>query len=191
MSRGGGATEATGWATAAPAESMGSGGGAAQPLAGPEARAVDSGQRWGKSADQAAALVGSVDNRKMDVARRLLAAIPQAIREKVRDPDGAAATVVALLLAQNDVVMKAQLEAGAKTDGAFAAGARDAGRGGWGTLPRNGLGLERGGGAWGKFRDLAPIPRGVVGRALFAPVTADGTIRIIEAALMRTVGAVL
>jgi hypothetical protein len=245
----------------------------------------------------------------MDVARRLLAAIPQAIREKVRDPDGAAATIVALLLAQNDAVMKAQLEAvsnagaggvaaaaaeiqpqirdlgpayylpvvdlalpalklagneaqlrvltavqavihadrrvslfefviftllrwqfapprapappkyksleevrpevhfllslmayaggrrgpdaQAQTDSDFAAGAKEAGMAGLATLPRNALGLDKAGEALAKLRDLAPIPKAVLVKALFATVTADGTIRVIEAALMRTVGAVL
>jgi Zn-dependent protease with chaperone function len=309
MYRGERAKQAIASATEAPPESMGFAGGVVQPLAGPEARAVDSGQRWGKSADQAAALVGSVDNRKMDVARRLLAAIPQAIREKVRDPDGAAATIVALLLAQNDVVMKAQLEAvsnagagavaaaaaqlqpqirdlgpayylpvvdlalpalklagdeaqlrvltavqavihadrrvslfefviftllrwqfapprppappkykslqevqpevhfllslmayaggrkgpdaQAQTDSDFAAGAKEAGFAGLAALPRNALGLDKAGEALAKLRDLAPIPKAVLVKALFATVTADGTIRVIEAALMRTVGAVL
>jgi len=35
------------------------------------------------------------------------------------------------------------------------------------------------------------MPKAVLVKALFATVTADGSIRIIEAALMRTVGAVL
>jgi Zn-dependent protease with chaperone function len=310
MYRGERAKQVTASATEAPAESMGFAGGMVQPLAGPEARAVDSGQRWGKSADQAAALVGSVDNRKMDVARRLLAAIPESIRQKVRDPDGAAATVVALLLAQNDAVMKMQLEAvsnagasrvasaaaqieplirelgpayylpvvdlalpalklagdeaqrllltavqavihadrrvslfefiiftllrwqfappkpptppkykslqevqpevhfllslmayaggrrgpeaQAQTDADFSAGAKEAGMpAGLAMLPRNALGLDKAGEVLAKLRDLAPIPKAVLVKALFATVTADGTIRVIEAALMRTVGAVL
>jgi uncharacterized tellurite resistance protein B-like protein len=58
-------------------------------------------------------------------------------------------------------------------------------------LPRNALGLDKAGEALAKLRDLAPMPKAVLVKALFATVTADGTIRIIEAALMRTVGAVL
>ena len=42
-----------------------------------------------------------------------------------------------------------------------------------------------------KLRDLAPLPKAILMRGLFATVTADGTIRIIEAALMRMMGAVL
>ena len=307
--RGQRAQQAIASATEAPPESMGFAGGAVQPLAGPEQRAVDSGQRWGRSPQESAALVGSVDNRKVDAARRLLAAIPESIREKVRDPDGAAATIVALLLAPVDTVMKQQLEAvanagggriataaaeiqpqirdlgpayylpvvdlalpalklagneaqlrlltavqsvihadrrvslfefivftllrwqfapprppappkyrsleevrpevhfllsllayaggrkgpdaQAQTDSDFAAGAKEAGMAGLATLPRTALGLDKAGEALAKLRDLAPIPKAVLVKALFATVTADGSIRVIEAALMRTVSAVL
>jgi Zn-dependent protease with chaperone function len=297
-------------ASAAPPEAMGFAGGAAEPLAGPEVRAVDSGQRWGKSPKESAALVGSVDDRKVDVARRLLASIPAPVREKLRDPEGAAATVVALLLAHNDTVMKSQLEAvtnagqsrlataaaetfeeirdlgpayylpvvdlalpalklagqeaqlrvltavqavihadrrvslfefvvftllrwqfakpqppappkykslaelpaevhfilslmayaggrkgaeaQAQTDADFRAGAKEAGLSpDLAPLPRNALGLDKAGEALAKLRDLAPMPKAVLVKALFGTVTADGSIRIIEAALMRTVGAVL
>ena len=41
------------------------------------------------------------------------------------------------------------------------------------------------------LRGLAPLPKAVLVKGLFATVTADGIIRIIEAALMRMVGAVL
>ncbi|HUQ28542.1 MAG TPA: M48 family metallopeptidase [Usitatibacter sp.] len=277
--------------------------------AGGEVRAADAGQRWGKSPRESAALVGSVDDGKMEAARRLLSAIPAAVREKLRDPDAAAATVVALLLAQNETVMKSQLEAvsnagvhrlavaamevhalirdlgpayylpvvdlalpalklagpeaqlrlltavqavihadrrvslfefviftllrwqfapavapappkyksiaevrgevhfllslmayaggrrgadaQAMTEADFRAGAKEAGIGETTPLPRNALGLDKAGEGLAKLRDLAPMPKAVLVKALFATVTADGTIRIIEAALMRTVGAVL
>ena len=295
-------------ATAAPPEAMGFAGAAVEPV-GAEIRAVDSGQRWGRSPKDSAALVGSVDDRKMEAARRLLAAIPQDVREKLRDADGAAATVVALLLAHNDQVMNSQLEAvtnagvnrlavaatemrekirelgpayylpvvdlalpalkqageeaqlrlltavqavihadrrvslfefvvftllrwqfappqppappryrtldevrpevifllslmayaggrrgpvaQAQTESDFRAGAKEAGLGELAPLPRNALGLDKAGEALAKLRDLAPMPKAVLVKALFATVTSDGTIRIIEAALMRTVGAVL
>jgi hypothetical protein len=245
----------------------------------------------------------------MDVARRLLAGIPESIRERVRDADGASATIVALLLAPVDTVMKQQLEAvssagaarvaaaaaeiqpqiaslgpayylpvvdlalpalklageeaqlrlltavqavihadrrvslfefivftllrwqfapprapaapkyksleevrpevhfllslmayaggrkgadaQAQTDADFAAGAKEAGMAGLATLPRTALGLDKAGEALAKLRDLGPIPKAMLVKALFATVTADGSIRVIEAALMRTVGAVL
>ena len=41
------------------------------------------------------------------------------------------------------------------------------------------------------LRELAPLPKARLVRALFAAVTADGSIRLAEAALMRMVGAVL
>jgi len=82
-------------------------------------------------------------------------------------------------------------DAQAQTDSDFAAGAKEAGFAGLAALPRNGLGLDKAGEALAKLRDLAPIPKAVLVKALFATVTADGTIRVIEAALMRTVGAVL
>jgi Zn-dependent protease with chaperone function len=295
-------------ATAAPPEAMGFAGAAVETV-GAEIRAVDSGQKWGRSPRDSAALVGSVDDRKMEAARRLLAAIPQGVREKLRDADGAAATVVALLLAHNDQVMRSQLdavtnagvnrlalaasemreqlrelgpayylpvvdlalpalkqageeaqlrlltavqaviladrrvslfecvvfsllrwqfappappappnyktldevkpevifllslmayaggrrgaEAQAQTESDFRAGAKEAGLGELAPLPRNALGLDKAGEALAKLRDLAPMPKAVLVKALFATVTSDGTIRIIEAALMRTVGAVL
>jgi len=308
MYRGARAQAAIASATAPPPESMGFAGAAVQSV-GPEVRAVDSGQRWGKSPNQSAALVGTVDDRKMEAGRRLLAAIPQSVREKLRDPDGAAATVVALLLAHNETVLKAQLEAvsnagqnrlamaatavnaeiknlgpayylpvvdlalpalkqageeaqlrlltavqavihadrrvslfefvvftllrwqftppkppappkyktldevrpevifllslmayaggrrgadaQAQTESDFRAGAKEAGLTELAPLPRNSLGLDKAGEALAKLRDLAPMPKAVLVKALFAAVTADGSIRIIEAALMRTVAAVL
>ena len=274
-----------------------------------ETRAADYSQKWGRSAKESAALVGSVDDKKVDIARRIVAAIPEPVREKLREPEGAAATVVALLLAQNDVVLKTQLEAvvnagsgglanaaagihaqirdlgpafylpvvdlalpalkqtnsetqmklltavqavihadrrvslfefviftllrwqlaapappappkykslmevrseviflislmayaggrsgadaQAQTEADFRAGAKEAGFTEVAPLPRNALGLDKAGEALAKLRDLAPMPKAVLVKALFATVTADGTIRIIEAALMRTVSAVL
>jgi Zn-dependent protease with chaperone function len=281
----------------------------ASAAAGDEARAADYSQKWGRSTKDSVAMVGSVDVQKVDVARRILAAIPEAVREKLREPEGAAATIVALLLAQNDVVLKTQLEAvsnagsgglanqaaaihsqikdlgpafylpvvdlalpalkqaapetqmklltavqavihadrrvslfefviftllrwqltppgppappkyrslaevhaeviyllslmayaggrrgpdaQAQTEADFRAGAKEAGFTEIAPLPRNALGLDKAGEALAKLRDLAPMPKAVLVKALFATVTADGTIRIIEAALMRTVSAVL
>jgi hypothetical protein len=41
------------------------------------------------------------------------------------------------------------------------------------------------------LRGLAPLAKGALVKGLFAAVTADGTIRVMEAELMRMVGAVL
>jgi Zn-dependent protease with chaperone function len=304
----GGAAAATASAQAAP-EGVSAFAAATSAGGGDEARAADYSQKWGRSPKDSAKLVGSVDDKKVDVARRILAAIPTPVREKLREPDGAAATIVALLLAQNDVVLKTQLEAvvnagagalanaageiyvqikdlgpafylpvvdlalpalkqaspevqlklltavqavihadrrvslfefviftllrwqltppappappkyksladvrneviflislmayaggrrgadaQAQTEADFRAGAKEAGFTEIAPLPRNALGLDKAGEALAKLRDLAPMPKAVLVKALFATVTADGTIRIIEAALMRTVSAVL
>ena len=296
-------------AAAPPPEALGFAGAAVQPPEGPEVRAVDAGQHWGRSPDESTRLVGSVDDRKVDAARRMLAAIPDSVRETLREADGAAATVVALLLAPNETVIKTQLEAianagagrlateaaaireeirglgpayylpvvdlalpalklagqeaqlrlltavqaaihadrrvslfefvvftllrwqfappappappkyrtldevkpevvfllslmayaggrrgpdaQAQTESDFRAGVKEAGLGDIAPLPRNALGLDKAGETLAKLRDLAPMPKAVLVKALFATVTADGTIRVIEAALMRTVGAVL
>jgi hypothetical protein len=84
-------------------------GGAGVPPAG--RRGGDSGARWGRSAGESAQLVGSLDGAKVDYARRLLAALPPELRERLRERDGARAALVALLLAPKDDVMRAQLEA--------------------------------------------------------------------------------
>jgi Zn-dependent protease with chaperone function len=42
-----------------------------------------------------------------------------------------------------------------------------------------------------RLRELGPLPKAHLVKGLFAAVTADGTIRVVEAALMRMIGAVL
>ncbi len=74
-------------------------------------RGADLGAQWGRSAGESAKLVGSMDGAKVDYAARLLAALPPELRERVRDPQGARAALVALLLAPKPDVMKLQLEA--------------------------------------------------------------------------------
>jgi hypothetical protein len=53
------------------------------------------------------------------------------------------------------------------------------------------LGLVEANGVLERLRGLAPSPKAVLVKGLFAAVTADGTIRVIEAALLRLVSAVL
>jgi uncharacterized tellurite resistance protein B-like protein len=250
-----------------------------------------------------------VDDRKVDIAKRMLAAIPQGVRERAREPEGAAATVIALILANEDAVMQAQLAAVKKAGAggladaaaalakdmrsigpayylmvidlalpalklasaearselitalqavihadrrvsifefivftlvrsqlsprtgsgapkyksladvrtealfllslvvhagvhrgpnaerdaaaAFQAGVKEMGLADAALLERKGLGLDRAGEVLDKLRDLAPMPKAVLVKGLFAAVSADGSIRIIEAAFMRAVGAVL
>jgi len=78
----------------------------------------DAGQRlgdvrhaWGRSAGESAAMVGTLDGGKLDFARRLLAALPEDLRERVGHPDGACAAILALLLAAKDSVLDQQLAA--------------------------------------------------------------------------------
>jgi Zn-dependent protease with chaperone function len=74
-------------------------------------RGGDLGTRWGRSAGDSAALVGTVDGAKVDYARRLLAALPPGLREKLQEPEGARAALVALLLAPAEDVLQGQLAA--------------------------------------------------------------------------------
>jgi Zn-dependent protease with chaperone function len=73
-------------------------------------RLEDLGTEWGRSAGAGAMLVGTLDARKVDLAARLLDRMPQELREALRTPEGAAAAVVALLLAPEAAVRDAQLE---------------------------------------------------------------------------------
>jgi Zn-dependent protease with chaperone function len=74
-------------------------------------RAGDSGVAWGRSAGDSARLVGQLDAAKVDYAARLLATLPVALREMLREGDGARAALIALLLAPKEDVMREQLEA--------------------------------------------------------------------------------
>lgn len=74
-------------------------------------RAGDLGTAWGRTALESALLVGTVDPAKVDYAARLLAALPAALRESLRQPDGACAALLSLLLAPKHEVMQQQLDA--------------------------------------------------------------------------------
>jgi Zn-dependent protease with chaperone function len=74
-------------------------------------RGGDIGTEWGRSAGDSAKLVGSMDGAKVDYAARLLAALPPALRDQLRAPEGAGGALVALLLAPKDDVMEQQIAA--------------------------------------------------------------------------------
>jgi Zn-dependent protease with chaperone function len=74
-------------------------------------RGGDLGSAWGRSAGESSKLVGSFDGTKVDLAARLLAALPEGLRERLHEPEGARAALVALVLAPKDDVMHKQLEA--------------------------------------------------------------------------------
>jgi Zn-dependent protease with chaperone function len=274
-----------------------------------EIRASDRTQQWGKSAAESVQLVGALDATRVDRARKILEAIPKPIQEMVRDPAGAQAAIVAMLLANHDVVMDEQLTA-AKTAGvgqvaqsaalvakvmrqiepayymsiidlalpalkmaspddqrsfllalqavihadrrvsllefvvfnlvlaqlqprrgipaakyktleerradievvlslmahagcdrgpeaeaqftrAFDAGAKEMALAGLKPISKGLLTMDKAGDALGRLRDLAPMAKAVLIKGLFATVTADGTIKVVEASIMRAVGAVL
>jgi len=74
-------------------------------------RLADTGVEWGRNAGDSAKLVGTLDAAKVDYAAQLIARVPAALREMLRDADGARAALVALLLGPKDDVMRTQLEA--------------------------------------------------------------------------------
>ena len=74
-------------------------------------RGSDFAAAWGRTPGESAALVGTLDPGKMEFAGRLLAALPQPLRESVRSVDGARAVMLALLLAEPEEAMRPQLEA--------------------------------------------------------------------------------
>ena len=74
-------------------------------------RASDGAIAWGRSAGESMALVGSIPPGKIDYAARLLAALPEPLREGVRNAEGAAAVMIALLLAPKDEVEREQIAA--------------------------------------------------------------------------------
>jgi Zn-dependent protease with chaperone function len=57
--------------------------------------------------------------------------------------------------------------------------------------PAASLNLERAAAALESLKQLAPMQKAILVKGLFAAVSADGTIRVVEAELMRLVGAVL
>jgi len=74
-------------------------------------RGTDLSAAWGRTPEQSAALVGTLDAGKIDFAARLLGALPLPLRESIQQPDGAGAAMIALLLAEHEDAMKQQLEA--------------------------------------------------------------------------------
>ncbi|MBI2316991.1 MAG: M48 family metallopeptidase [Betaproteobacteria bacterium] len=296
-------------ATEAPAAVSGLAGIEVAALGPAGARASDTVHAWGRSAAESAALVGSLESGKADIARRLLGALPPVLLDRLREPEGAGASVLALLLAAEDRVMEEQLAAagaagaarlaeaartlapearglgpafrlplidlalpalkaapaethaellkaleaviladrrvslhefvvltlvrsqlderpkraapkyrtvagargaavtllsllalagcgrgpGAQSEfeAAFSAGAKEMGLEGAAGSARDALTLEAAGAALEELRGLAPLAKAILIKGLFAAVTGDGKIRLMEAELMRMVGAVL
>jgi Zn-dependent protease with chaperone function len=74
-------------------------------------REGDVGISWGLSAADSAKLVGSLEPTKMDYAARLIKALPDQLRASLREPEGARAAIIALLLAPKEEVLRVQIEA--------------------------------------------------------------------------------
>jgi Zn-dependent protease with chaperone function len=85
--------------------------GSAEPASSEGRRVADLGSDWGRSAGESARLVGTVASAHVDYAARLLGSLPQQLREELRNPEGARAALVALLLAPKEDVMQQQLDA--------------------------------------------------------------------------------
>ena len=73
--------------------------------------AADGATSWQRSPVESMALVGQLRADKVDQARSLLARLPAEVREQLRDPDGAGAIVVALMLAPEEAQSAVQLAA--------------------------------------------------------------------------------
>ncbi len=74
---------------------------------------------------------------------------------------------------------------------AFSAGARAANLADAQLLPKEQFSLDAAGKALNELALVPPLAKAVLVKALFSVVTADGTIRLMEAELMRLIGAVL
>ena len=74
-------------------------------------RSDDLGIAWGRSAADSAKMVGVLESAKVDYAVRLLSALPQPLRESLRDPQAACAALVGLVLAGAEEVKRLQLDA--------------------------------------------------------------------------------
>lgn len=76
-------------------------------------------------------------------------------------------------------------------EAAFRAGAEELKLDDTAPVARDALKLDTAGAALEKLRDLAPLAKALLVKGLFAAVSADSKIRVVEAELMRMVGAVL
>lgn len=91
------------------------------PVSSTGKRAGDHAYAWGRSVAQSVALVGALDAGKVGQARRLIDRVPQSLQQAARDPSGAPAVVIGLMLAEAPEVMDQQLAA-ARAAGAGAQG---------------------------------------------------------------------
>jgi Zn-dependent protease with chaperone function len=74
-------------------------------------RSGDLAAAWGRTPVESAALVGTLDAGKVERAAQLVESLPAALRDALREPEGAAAAMLALLLAAPEPAMQQQLAA--------------------------------------------------------------------------------
>ncbi len=84
---------------------------AARPVAQKGRRAGDLSAAWGRTPEQALALVGTLDAANVDFAARLLRMLPAPLHASLESADGAGALMIALMLAEPEPALKQQLEA--------------------------------------------------------------------------------
>jgi Zn-dependent protease with chaperone function len=116
-----------------------------------------------------------------------------------RKPGAAGAKKIADLQGEAMLVLTLVAHAGTRMDAtgarneglqaAIQAGAKELGLAG--AAAPAGMTLESAGAALEALKDLAPMQKALLVKGLFAAVTQDGTIKVMEAELMRLVGAVL
>ena len=82
-----------------------------RPLAQKGRRAGDLSAAWGRTPEEALALVGTLDPAKVDFAARLLRMLPAPLHASLESAEGAAALMVALMLAEPEDALKQQLDA--------------------------------------------------------------------------------
>jgi Zn-dependent protease with chaperone function len=116
---------------------------------------------------------------------------PGAVRTRPLSAMGAEAVLVLSLVAYAGRKPGADPAFDAEVASAFEAGARAASLAGAQLLPKDKFSLDATGVALKELMTLAPLAKAVLIKALFAVVTADGSIRLMEAELMRLLGAVL
>lgn len=74
-------------------------------------RGGDMAAHWGRTPEESAALVGTLDAGNIDYAARILNSLPLELRSALRDPEGARATMLALLFADAEPALKLQIAA--------------------------------------------------------------------------------
>jgi Zn-dependent protease with chaperone function len=149
-------------------------------------RSADLAVRWGRTPEQSLALVGALDAASRDRASELIEAIPAPIRAAVHDAGGAAAAIVAVLLAPVDEVRAAQLQAvrdagaGALAAPAEASAAHTRNLGPEHRLPLVDLALPA-------LHDASPAAKDELVRALEAAIHADRRVSLHELVVLELV----